>query len=124
MILCSFAALAFWDLRRSRPQLTVREFGKELWAALRLVAPISPVLLVLFSFVCMILISVPKKLGFDERYCMAIIFYGQFYGPFTVVYWTMKKGWVEQAKNSSVLPTTERLGGGGQQGRAMSRLVR
>lgn len=98
-VLSGLCSLAYLDVRRLRPQpYLLREFLRELHAALWLVLPVFPFLVMGFSFVFLVVSSVLTKIGLPPALGEELIFYGQFYAPFSAVYWIVKKDWLRTAE--------------------------
>eukprot|EP00469_Lotharella_globosa_P010611 CAMPEP_0167781214 /NCGR_PEP_ID=MMETSP0111_2-20121227/5807_1 /TAXON_ID=91324 /ORGANISM="Lotharella globosa, Strain CCCM811" /LENGTH=136 /DNA_ID=CAMNT_0007671849 /DNA_START=48 /DNA_END=458 /DNA_ORIENTATION=- len=103
-----FFLLTFWDVRRDR-KITFRAFCWEVLAAIRLVLPVAPCLVVGFSFLFFVLTVIPRRIGLASVYLVdTLIYYGEFYGPFSVVYFVLKRQFIRKP----ILPTTAGSGTG------------
>mmetsp|Transcript_53631 Transcript_53631/g.136082 ORF Transcript_53631/g.136082 Transcript_53631/m.136082 type:complete len:335 (+) Transcript_53631:55-1059(+) len=122
-----FSALMYFDVRRFRPRpYALGTFAAELRGALGLVLPVFPFLVMAFSFAFLILTSLLEAVGMPEHLGEEIILYGQFYAPFSMVYWIVKKDWLAAERSVPLLPMATSsapegrgnvLGGGGGSGR-------
>lgn len=99
-IFAGFAAVAFADLRRFRPKTYgFVAFVGELRAAVGLVLPVYLFLVMVCSCLCLVLVSVLERAGLSEDTGEEVIVYGQFYLPWSAVYWIMKKEWLADRKS-------------------------
>eukprot|EP00929_Paragymnodinium_shiwhaense_P064673 TRINITY_DN32430_c0_g1_i1.p1 TRINITY_DN32430_c0_g1~~TRINITY_DN32430_c0_g1_i1.p1 ORF type:complete len:262 (+),score=53.33 TRINITY_DN32430_c0_g1_i1:76-861(+) len=114
-----FSALAYYDIRHMRQQpYLLPDFLKELKAALLLVLPVYPCLVVACSCLFLVFVSILQKVDLiTERFGEEVIFYGQFYAPFSAIYWSIKKDWLEHG-GSPILPLKGR--GSSEAGRQMT----
>lgn len=104
-IATGFSTLTYFDVRRLREQpYTMVTFFYELKGAVALVLPVFPFLVMGFSCVFLIIVSLLMKIGLPSDVGDEFIFYGQFYAPFSAVYWLMKKDWLADERKRSVLP--------------------
>ena len=101
LILSAFFLLTFFDVRRDR-KLSFRQFLSEVWTAFRLILPVAPCLVIGFSFLFFMLTTIPRYLGAPPRLIDNMIYYGQFYGPFSILYLMLKRQFLMQA---DMLPT-------------------
>jgi len=100
-----FAGLAYFDVRNLRQQpYTLMAYARELGSAGRLVLPVFPFLVAGFSCVFLVLSSALVKLGVPEALGEELIVYGQFYAPFSAVYWIIKKDWLSNGRGAPPLP--------------------
>lgn len=103
-----FAAMAYivalyFDCRRSKKDLAVGDFLKSVGVQFCRVAPVYPFLAVMISFVFLFIISAFEALHFPLELLNMPIYYGTLYGPFSWIYYMVKKRIVER---SSSLPST------------------
>jgi hypothetical protein len=104
----SFAAIAYlvalyFDCRRSKKDLAVGNFLKSVGVQFCRVAPVYPFLAVVISFAFLFIISAFEALHLPLELLNMPIYYGTLYGPFSWIYYTVKKRIVE---SSSSLPST------------------
>ena len=107
----SFAAIAyvlalFFDCRRSQPTITVWDLLRKVGSAFCRIAPIYPFLAVMISFVFLFVISFFEAFHLPLKWLNMPIYYGTLYGPFSAIYWNVKRRVVE---SSEMLPTTAQL---------------
>eukprot|EP00400_MALV-I_sp_L67-5_P000361 gene361-682_t len=100
LIVISFFLLTYWDINRER-KMTFKGFCYETFLALKLMCPVIPVLIVMFSLFFFIMTSIPRRLGAPEKMINNVIYYGQFYGPFSILYLMLKRQFLMEP----VLPT-------------------
>lgn len=103
-----FAAMAYvvalyFDCRRSKKDLAVGDFLKSVGVQFCRVAPVYPFLAVMISFVFLFIISAFEVLHLPLELLNMPIYYGTLYGPFSWIYYMVKKRIVE---SSSSLPST------------------
>ena len=103
-----FAAVAYvvalyFDCKRSRKDLAVGDFLKSVGIQFCRVAPVYPFLAVMISFVFLFIISAFEALHLPLEILNMPIYYGTLYGPFSWIYYMVKKRIVE---SSSSLPST------------------
>ena len=103
-----FAAIAYvvalyFDCRRSKKDLAVGDFLKSVGVQFCRVAPVYPFLAVMISFVFLFIISAFEALHLPLELLNMPIYYGTLYGPFSWIYYMVKKRIVE---SSSSLPST------------------
>ena len=103
-----FAAIAYvialyFDCRRSKKDLAVGDFLKSVGIQFCRVAPVYPFLAVMISFVFLFIISAFETLHLPLELLNMPIYYGTLYGPFSWIYYMVKKRIVE---SSSSLPST------------------
>jgi hypothetical protein len=103
-----FAAMAYivalyFDCRRSKKDLAVGEFLISVGVQFCRVAPVYPFLAVMISFVFLFIISAFEALHLPLELLNMPIYYGTLYGPFSWIYYMVKKRVVE---SSSSLPST------------------
>lgn len=109
LALLGYAGLLFLDLRRLRPRsYGLLEFAAELKKAMLMVLPVCPFVVITSSFVFLVLTAILQKIGLPPAVGQAFVMYGQFYSPFAIVYWILKKDWLIADRNAPVLPTTKR----------------
>merc|ERR1712079_139326 len=113
-----FAMVAYLDVRRLRhDNYGVVTYARELRAAMWFVLPVFPFLVMGSSCVFLVLTALLAKVGLPEHLGEELIVYGQFYVPFSVVYWIIKKDWLIAAQTTPILPVagsvsdTSRSGG-------------
>lgn len=104
-VAAGFAALAYFDVRHLRQQpYTLKAFAREFRGAVWHVFPVFPFLVVGFSCAFLVVASVLTMLGLPAPLGEELIFYGQFYAPFSAVYWTIKKDWLKTGSGAPPLP--------------------
>jgi len=102
-----FAAVAYivalyFDCRRSQGDLAFGNFLKRVGVAFLRVAPVYPFLAVAISFAFLFIISAFEALHLPLEILNLPIYYGTLYGPFSWIYYTVKRRVVE---SSGSLPT-------------------
>jgi hypothetical protein len=95
----AYVAALYVDCRRSLSSLTLRAFVAKVALAFMKVAPWYPFLAVLISFGFLFVISIWEALHLPLGYLNMPIYYGTLYGPFSMVYFNVKKKIIEE-KNS------------------------
>lgn len=104
-IAAGFATAAYLDVRRLRhDNYGVVTYARELRAAVWFVLPVFPFLVMGSSCVFLVLTALLTKVGLPEHLGEELIVYGQFYVPFSVVYWIIKKDWLIAAQSTPILP--------------------
>mmetsp|Transcript_19394 Transcript_19394/g.42360 ORF Transcript_19394/g.42360 Transcript_19394/m.42360 type:complete len:278 (+) Transcript_19394:16-849(+) len=104
-VMAGFSALAYFDVRHLRQQpYTLWAFQRELRAAVRLVIPVFPFLVVGFSCIFLVFEKILEKVGLPAAIGEDIVFYGQFYAPLGTVYWIIKKDWLTGNHEEPPLP--------------------
>merc|ERR1712072_401152 len=104
-VVLGFAAVTYFDVRRIKPQpYGFLAHARELKGAIWMVLPVFPFLVMGFSLVCLIIASVLEKIGLPAHLGEEFVLYGQFYAPFSAIYWIMKKDWLASERASSLLP--------------------
>ena len=103
-----FAAIAYvialyFDCRRSKKDLAVGDFLKSVGVQFCRVAPVYPFLAVMISFLFLFIISAFEALHLPLELLNMPIYYGTLYGPFSWIYYMVKKRIVE---SSLSLPST------------------
>mmetsp|Transcript_3620 Transcript_3620/g.6301 ORF Transcript_3620/g.6301 Transcript_3620/m.6301 type:complete len:191 (-) Transcript_3620:576-1148(-) len=103
-----FAAVAYvvalyFDCKRSKKDLAVGDFLKSVGTQFCRIALVYPFLAVMISFVFLFIISAFEALHLPEEVLNMPIYYGTLYGPFSWIYYMVKKRIVEI---SSSLPST------------------
>jgi len=103
-----FAALGymmalFLDCQRHIGNLSLKKFMKRVGFHFLKVLPAYPILAVLISCVFLFLITTFEALGLQLEWLNGPIYYGTLYGPFSVVYWNVKKSFMD---DKNTLPTT------------------
>jgi hypothetical protein len=98
---CYVVALYF-DCKRSQPSLTLVEFLLQVSIAFCRVLPVYPFLAVLVSFVFLFVISLFEHLHLPVEVLNWPIYYGTLYGPFSWIYWQVKKQVIDSTES---LPT-------------------
>jgi hypothetical protein len=92
----AFCALAYMialyvDCHRLAPLMDFKTFSRHVGAAFCRVAPAYPILAVMISFVFMFVISAFEALQLPLESLNMPIYYGTLYGPFSVMYYVVKK---------------------------------
>eukprot|EP00927_Polykrikos_kofoidii_P080254 TRINITY_DN7712_c0_g1_i1.p1 TRINITY_DN7712_c0_g1~~TRINITY_DN7712_c0_g1_i1.p1 ORF type:complete len:248 (-),score=28.05 TRINITY_DN7712_c0_g1_i1:117-860(-) len=123
-VFVGFSILSYFDVRSLRQQpYTAKKFAAELGSSLWHVLPVYPFLVIGFSCILLVMTSVLVKIGLSEHIGEELIFYGQFYAPFSVVYWTIKKEWLTNGRGEAPLPLHIGVGAlGGGAGRRLGRM--
>ena len=103
-----FAAVAYvvalyFDCKRSKKDLAAGDFLKRVGIQFCRVAPVYPFLAVMISFVFLFIISAFEALHLPLEILNMPIYYGTLYGPFSWIYYMVKKRIVA---SSSSLPST------------------
>ena len=93
ILFCALAYLGalYVDCRRVISSLSLKTFGRHVGAAFCRVAPAYPILAVMISFVFMFVISLFEHLHLPLEWLNWPIYYGTLYGPFSVMYWHVKR---------------------------------
>ena len=94
VLLCAllYVIVLYIDCRRyAAPVLTLKTFSRHVGAAFCRVAPAYPILAVMISFVFMFVISAFEALKLPLEWLNMPIYYGTLYGPFSVMYYVVKK---------------------------------
>lgn len=93
LVLLAFASLTLLEVRnlRSSPP-SLREFGQELYVSFCKMLPAFPFLIMAFTCLGMAAVFVlGSVLPLSRSSGEDIVFYGQFYGPFSAIYWVTKR---------------------------------
>mmetsp|Transcript_104633 Transcript_104633/g.207802 ORF Transcript_104633/g.207802 Transcript_104633/m.207802 type:complete len:240 (+) Transcript_104633:55-774(+) len=115
LIAFGFAAVAYLDVRRLRQDnYGIVTYARELRAAMWFVLPVFPFLVMGSSCIFLVLTALLEKVGFPEHLGEELIVYGQFYVPFSVVYWIIKKDWLIAARSTPILPVAGSVAGKGR----------
>jgi hypothetical protein len=77
--------------KRLAPLLTFSQFTRHITAAICCVTPTYPILAVMISFGFMLVISLWEALKLPEEWLNMPIYYGTLYGPFSFIYYIVKK---------------------------------
>lgn len=120
-VAAGFAAIAYVDVRRLRHNpYGPAAYAQELSAAVWLVLPVFPFLVMGFSCAFLIVAAMLAKLGVPEPLGEELIVYGQFYAPLSAIYWIIKKDWLTAERATPILPIVaaaaaagHKAGGGG-----------
>lgn len=92
------------DCRRIQNKLTAKDFIKRVGIAFLKVAPWYPFLAVIISFGFLFVISIWEALHLPLQWLNMPIYYGTLYGPFSMVYFNVKRKIMEEKE---FLPTTQ-----------------
>jgi hypothetical protein len=88
----AYVLVLYVDCRRISPELDfTREFMPKVGRAFLYVLPVYPISAVLISFGFFIVITICDALHLPEDWLQWPIYYGTLYGPFSLVYWKVKK---------------------------------
>lgn len=93
VVLCALAYVIalYVDCRRHAPLLSLKTFSRHVGVAFCRVAPAYPIVAIIISFVFMFVISAFEALKLPLEWLNMPIYYGTLYGPFSVMYYVVKK---------------------------------
>lgn len=106
MVAVFFSLAAFLDVRREVNTLTFLGFMPHVIRGLKWVLPVFPFLMVAFSLFFFLLVCLCEAVKIDPHFLNYPIYYGTLYGPFSLVYWNVKK---EMLKSTGGLVATNNL---------------
>ena len=86
-----FTFAAYLDVRREMTTLTFTLFLPHAALGLRWILPVFPCLMVGFSLLFFVLVLLVEGVGIDSHILNYPIYYGTLYGPFSLIYWNVKK---------------------------------
>ncbi|KAL7581159.1 hypothetical protein ACA910_005949 [Epithemia clementina (nom. ined.)] len=98
----------YWDCRRVVRHLPLPAFVRQVGLAFCYVLPVYPALAVLISCGFFFLLTILDLLRIDANFLNWPIYYGTLYGPFSFVYWKVKRSVVEER---TFLPMSQQQGG-------------
>ena len=86
-----FTFAAYLDVRREMSTLTFTLFLPHAVMGLKWILPVFPCLMVGFSLLFFVLVLLVEGVGIDSHILNYPIYYGTLYGPFSLIYWNVKK---------------------------------
>ena len=98
----AYVAALYLDCRGAQPALAPAPFAATVLAAFCRVLPVYPFLAIAISFGFLFVVSAFERLGWATDVLNLPIYYGTLYGPFSWIYWTVKRRVV---RGSQELPT-------------------
>lgn len=98
----AYVVALFIDCKRSKPNLTLPNFLRQVAIAFLRVLPVYPFLAVLISFLFLFVISAFEALHLPLELLNMPIYYGTLYGPFSYIYYNVKRRVIESTQS---LPT-------------------
>ena len=100
--LASFVGLAWWDVRRARPDVTPRTFARQVCVSALESLLILPLASVAVALVFLILVALLDAVHTSTVWLNNPIYYGVLYGPFSTIYYFTKKRCV--SNRGQILP--------------------
>lgn len=97
LVALAYVLALYWDCRRVDRSLRVPPFLRRVAAAFGRILPVYPFLAVLISFGFLVVINVFEFLHLPLEYLNRPIYYGTLYGPFSLVYWNVKRRVLDEA---------------------------
>jgi hypothetical protein len=91
LIMTLYVVALYADCRRSCPSLRLQDFAKRIGVAFCHVLPVYPLLAIAISFGFLLLINLFEFLRLPLELLNWPIYYGTLYGPFSLIYWDVKR---------------------------------
>jgi hypothetical protein len=91
LIMALYVVALYADCRRSCPSLRLNEFAKRIGVAFCHLLPVYPLLAIAISFGFLLLINLFEFLRLPLELLNWPIYYGTLYGPFSLIYWDVKR---------------------------------
>ena len=88
LIMASFLVFCYWELRLQLSQLS---FFRELSCAFVIVVVCFPLLAIAIALLMLLVANLFDSIGLDSQILSSPIYYGVFYGPFSAIYFLMKR---------------------------------
>lgn len=113
-----YSIALYWDCsytvgrHNKQSKLSVREFLPRVSAAFVKILPVYPILAVLISFVFLFVINIFEYLHIPVELLNWPIYYGTLYGPFSMIYISVKADIVEESKILLPSASLKRMGSG------------
>jgi hypothetical protein len=108
LIMMLYLIALYVDCRRSSysssSPLRLRLFLRRVGVSFCQLLPAYPILAILISFGFLFVINFFEFMKWNVEILNAPIYYGTLYGPFSLIYWNVKRGVMDDAR--SLLPTT------------------
>ena len=91
LIMTMYVVALYADCRRSCPSLRLQEFARRIGVAFCHLLPVYPLLAIAISFGFLLLINLFEFLRLPLELLNWPIYYGTLYGPFSLIYWDVKR---------------------------------
>jgi hypothetical protein len=91
LVVVAFTALAWWDVRRARPDLTPRVFARQIGVSTLESLILLPVASMAVALGFLVLIGALDALHSSTVWLNSPIYYGVLYGPFSTIYFFTKR---------------------------------
>ena len=101
-VFVSFVALAWWDIRRVKPDLTTKTFVRQICVSTLESLLILPLVSVGVAMAFLVLIGILDTVHTSTVWLNNPIYYGVLYGPFSTIYFFTKKRCV--SNRGQILP--------------------